>query len=304
MLCKRQFSEKAIPASPAQILFASFLLLTLFVGTSGITAAQVSNNSLNFDGNDHVDGASVNPNLPQGNSPRTIEAWINPRSIQNGTIFNYGNFAFNQRFGLLYIGQRLYLVGEFHDSIGSTIIGTNQWTHVAISYDGSTAVLYVNGEVEIQTPLYFSGPFNTTGFNWRMGSGSGVNYGYELFDGVVDEIKVWNSARTQTQVHFDMLAESCGATNLVAYYNFNQGIAGGNNTSVTSLIDRSLSFADGLFINFELTGLTSNFVEGAPVCPALLNVGQYMSCLAQKTQGLSDQKEIILESTRSTCIRN
>ena len=129
--------------------------LLLLAALPRLASAQPANNALDFVPTAYVEGLSANANLPQSDDPRTIEAWINPRSGQNGTVMNYGTFSTNQRFGLLYIEQRLYLVGELHDVQGSTTIPTGQWTHVAIAYDGTAAVprLYVNGVLEMGTPL-------------------------------------------------------------------------------------------------------------------------------------------------------
>ena len=52
---------------------------------------------------------------------------------------------------------------------------------------------------------------------------------------------------------------------LVAYYNFNQGVAGGINTSVTSLTDKVTSINDGTLFNFTLSGTSGNWVNGAPL---------------------------------------
>jgi hypothetical protein len=52
-----------------------------------------------------------------------------------------------------------------------------------------------------------------------------------------------------------------GTTGLTAYYKFNQGIADGNNTSITTLTDHAAS-NNGTLINFARTGTTSNFKTG------------------------------------------
>ena len=54
-------------------------------------------------------------------------------------------------------------------------------------------------------------------------------------------------------------------TGLVAYYNFNQGVAGGNNTAINSLTDKTSNAHNGTLNNFKLTGATSNWVTGVPL---------------------------------------
>jgi Concanavalin A-like lectin/glucanases superfamily len=279
------------------------MMLLLPAALPRIASAQAANNALDIVTGAYVDGLSANANLPQADDPRTIEAWINPRSGQSGTVMNYGTFAENQRFGLLYIAQRLYLVGELHDVQGSTTIPTGQWTHVAIAYDGTAAVprLYVNGVLETGTPLYSTGPFDTVGGSWRLGEGVGINYVREPFDGAIDEVKVWMYARSASQIRFDMLAESCATQGLVAYYDFNAGTAGGDNTSITTLLDRSGSGAHGSLVQFQLAGPTSNFVSGAPVCRATGSHGDYVACVDTASATLADHGKIVSAAARSSC---
>lgn len=52
-----------------------------------------------------------------------------------------------------------------------------------------------------------------------------------------------------------------GQTDLIAYYQFNEGIAGGNNISTTGLPDAGPNNHDGTLLNFALTpGITSNWI--------------------------------------------
>jgi gliding motility-associated-like protein len=51
-------------------------------------------------------------------------------------------------------------------------------------------------------------------------------------------------------------------TGLVDYYQFNQGIAGGTNTGISTLFDSTVTANNGTISNFALNGNTSNFVTG------------------------------------------
>jgi hypothetical protein len=50
--------------------------------------------------------------------------------------------------------------------------------------------------------------------------------------------------------------------NLAAYYNFNQGVANGTNTGLTTLNGSTTPPYNGTLYNFALTGTTSNWVDG------------------------------------------
>jgi hypothetical protein len=87
-----------------------------------------------------------------------------------------------------------------------------------------------------------------------------------FFNGVMDEVRIWNVARTQSEIQSNMNSELAGTeTGLVAYYPFNQGIAAGNNTAISNVIDKTPNARNGVLYNFAKTGTTSNFVAGKVV---------------------------------------
>jgi len=80
--------------------------------------------------------------------------------------------------------------------------------------------------------------------------------------GEIDEVGLWSRAITQSEI--DCLYSGSlnpNSPNLVLAYNFNQGIAGANNSGINTLnpIAGSLS---GTLNNFALNGATSNWVTG------------------------------------------
>jgi len=243
--------------------------------TNVTITSQGTSNALNFASGNTVDG--TNSNLP-GNSPQTMEAWINPSSTASGTVFSYVDPAnANKGFGLAYVGQHMYLIGESNDVIGSVTIPINQWTHVAVSYDGTNATLYVNGALDKGTSQTATGGnLVAAGGTWRIGDIVGATAPDQPFVGMLDEVKVWNAARTASQIVSDMTNELCvGQAGVVAYYKFNEGTASMPNTGVTTLLDVSSSAANGtLNANFSLAGSTSNWVQGnAPVTADDLSIG-------------------------------
>jgi hypothetical protein len=217
-------------------------------------------NALQFTGPDYVDGS--NANLPQNNAPRTIEAWINPSSANSGTIFDFGDSP--NRSALVNANHHLHFVTDQGDIGGTVDIPIGQWTHIAVSYDGTTASLYVNGQLDVAAPTV---ALTTTGAAWRIGADLGT--GANQFAGKIGELKVWSAARTATEIN-SLNNELCTSTDgLVAYYKFNQGKAGGDNSTVTALVDSSASSSDGTLSGFTLSGATSNWVTGS--APAFAN---------------------------------
>jgi hypothetical protein len=120
---------------------------------------------------------------------------------------------------------------------------------------GTTWTLYKDG-VSVHS---FSGTPNTptTGF----GIGASFQLPGDFFKGTIDEVRFWNVARSQADIQAKMNCELTGTeANLVAYYKFNQGVAGSNNAGVTTLTDIAGGDNNGTLSNFALTGTTSNWV--------------------------------------------
>ncbi|MEN0049497.1 MAG: T9SS type A sorting domain-containing protein, partial [Bacteroidota bacterium] len=84
--------------------------------------------------------------------------------------------------------------------------------------------------------------------------------------GSMDELRIWNTARTIEQINAYLNEELTGAeANLVAYYPFNEGEIGQNNTNINDLIDRTANNNTGSLQNFAQIEMESNWSIGAPV---------------------------------------
>lgn len=132
------------------------------------------------------------------------------------------------------------------------------WQHFAWMYDGSAIKLYVNGILKGSKAA--NGTF--TANNIAFAVGRSILAGLDFYwCGRTDEVSVWSKALTQTEIQDMMENELTGQEEgLQLYYKFNQGVPGGDNTSITkltSLVDSPLRDAD--LINFRMTGETSNF---------------------------------------------
>ena len=78
---------------------------------------------------------------------------------------------------------------------GSTVLPTSTWTHVAGTYDGTTAKLYFNGELVGSATT--SGALTAIAADAKIGHNivTGGN-----FNGLIDEVEVFDRALTQQEI--------------------------------------------------------------------------------------------------------
>ena len=241
----------------------SFLLALLSSFT--FLAAQPGN-ALSFDGtNDNVTAA-----LPPlfGNiaaNDFTMEAWVYP----TGAIFSRIIYAQSSttNFATMSTGASnqiyFYVIanGTTYSVATTAFLPSNTWTHVAARWTAATLtpVVFFNG---VQQATAAGGGSSTgTLNNLSIGTRPG---GAQYFPGSLDEVRIWSTARSQCAILANMNRTYTGPqTNLVAYYTFDQGTAGGTNTGQTSLTDLSGNAYTGTLNNFALTGATSNWITSA-----------------------------------------
>ncbi len=229
-------------------------------------------NALQFDGvNDYIETSADITNLNNANF--TIEAWIRTTSsaglgiaglMNNNTSWEPGE----KMFYVAKDGTPVY-VGWGNNYIYSTKkVNDGAWHHVAVvwSYSGSgtsgSGTIYVDGLNQTSASSNHAANYPNVG-TFKIGF---PNYGTEapaFFSGFIDEIRVWNTARTLTQIQANLNIEIAGnESGLLAYYDFNSGIVAGSNTGVTTLTNKSSNNYHGVLTNFALTGAGSNWVGG------------------------------------------
>lgn len=93
----------------------------------------------------------------------------------------------------------------------------------------------------------------------------------DCFAGEMDEVRVWRTARTQSEILANMNLELSTGTGLVFVYHLNQGVAGGNNAGMNAAADASGNGYNGTLNDFALSGATSNWVSGQTLGIAATN---------------------------------
>ena len=123
-------------------------------------------------------------------------------------------------------GQSGYpLFGVYNGANGGTgaasssLISLNTWTHLAATFSGGSMTLYMNG-VQVGTSSQTVNSVTRT--NNFIGRSNWANDGN--FSGNIDELRIWNYARSQAQIQASMSAALYGSeSGLILYYRFDEG---------------------------------------------------------------------------------
>ena len=161
----------------------------------------------------------------------TLEAWLKPESTAGAGLI----------VGKMYVGGSDRSYAFFLDSndtlrllispdgssatAASTTdtITTDVWSHVAVSYDASagTCQFYINGSAsQSGSGLDTSIQDNDSNFSIGARDTEGTPAGF--YDGLVDEVRVWNDIRTAAEISAYYQVELSGnETGLVGYWRLN-----------------------------------------------------------------------------------
>jgi hypothetical protein len=94
-----------------------------------------------------------------------------------------------------YIGTSTGLIGAGMD----TALALNQWTHLVVVFNGSTAQFYVNGNTSGSKSLVAS--ITARGMPLRIGADAGAS---QFYKGLLDNVRVYNRALSGAEVTTDM----------------------------------------------------------------------------------------------------
>lgn len=241
----------------------------LFLGMS-LSFAQ-NQNALNFDGVDDYVQTGYSGIL--GNQARTVEAWIRTTANCNPSaggsqqvIVDWGSAVTGGRctFNILW-GNSIRFEAQGNGIGGTTPVNDGIWHHLAMTYDPlavNKVKLYIDGQLETEGNLTV--PVNTIA-QTDLRIGMRVD-GVKNFTGDIDEVRVWNIVRTQSEISADMNKEYCVIPNgLEVYYKANEGIANGVNAGAQTLYNAVSNNHHGTLTNFALSGGVSNWVNGAGI---------------------------------------
>jgi hypothetical protein len=188
----------------------------------------------------HVE-ADLKTDLPTGNAKRTIEYWAFIKTTDwvgdKNEMFYYGggsgtdnqfgmDFGTNPVSGMSSNHATLdpFTNGKFSDDSTDNLginSSSDQWVHIAMVWDQTALLVYVNGVLKITS--------SGSGGNGMLATGTSVlsigcnPTNNQCFNGLFDEFRVWNVARSATDIMSNYNKPMTGTeAGLVAYYKFDE----------------------------------------------------------------------------------
>ena len=231
--------------------FISIILFFLFL--SPIALTQNSMNTEGF-GQKWVNINDVDVSLDQ----ITVEAFITRQNNMNIVSKHDGTTDCN--YLLRPNSFQISTTDGFFICLNTFPLTTNIWYHVAGTYDGSFVRYYVNGC--LVNEIEASGELITNSWDAAIGTKSNWPNGPEQFRGKIDEVRIWNEARSDLQLRLNMnnLINPTGEPQLIAYYKMDnsynnvQGTSSFNGSPVGSPI---FDVEHPLFIPFSVISIQS-----------------------------------------------
>ncbi len=129
--------------------------------------------------------------------------------------------------------------GQNQPIFGTITITTNVWHHAAATFDGTIWRLYLDGvldnSLDVTNPGY-SPPRPQLNSIQYAGIGSALNstgVAAGFFQGIIDEARIWNYARSQSEIQTSMNSEIENASGLLGRWGLNEGVGTGANCTST-----------------------------------------------------------------------
>jgi hypothetical protein len=172
------------------------------------------------------------------NGPFSFETWFQTSGGNGGVILGqqpyvqytpapttYSPAIYVGTDGNLYV--EMFYNGGTNPSAGLVQVNDNQWHHVAVTYDGSSEIVYLDGANIGQSLSYTQVPIGSP-LSYQLGTGNAqswpatypvTNNNWYTFNGLIDEPTVYSRALTAAEVLSIAQAGSYGKCDPVAAVN-------------------------------------------------------------------------------------
>lgn len=224
--------------------------------TSFTTLSALPANELSFNGTDQY--VAIPNKTALEFATGTVEMWVKPAwspGTHNGAspcLISMRSVA-GTRFSL-HINSNLSNIGIWNGLTSLSIpysFTQGQWYHVAAVMKASTTDFYINGSLIGSTLNTLKA--DASGYDLKIGASElGTQHGTnERFEGAIDEVRVWNTMRTATDIQQNYSNPvSTSSTGLVAYYPIGAGITGPANALERKVADYSANAFHGTLYHY------------------------------------------------------
>jgi hypothetical protein len=186
-------------------------------GVTWITPGLVGNSAINVDGTPgtRISLTSWNPAGLTGQL--TLSAWIRWSGVQTdsysqGLISKRGGWDAETVYFMFEItgyGDNMLALRQYGDantdvaSAGGVLVPfIGKWAHVAVTFDGVTARIYLNGEEIASGPFFFGGGSDATITIGNTNSPEAWLDCPETFSGDMDEVRIYSRALTAGEIAY------------------------------------------------------------------------------------------------------
>ena len=224
-----------------------------------------------------LDGVYRWPTIARQNTLPFQESW-NFRVNANNSGQRRLAFLLRATNNIIYTVEYPFAPGEFAS-----------WTHVAATFDGQVIRLFKNA-VEVQNlQLPIVSEVQDNGGELYVGDGDNFLSGYEVWNGGIDELRIWPMARTSAELAATMTQELQGMPGDLLVFPFNGGLASDDGSLPGS------SYGSLQFVSAPALQL---------VLPSLFSVGPASaSCLRKPHLLAGSAPQIGNQAFALTCVR-
>jgi len=300
----------------------AIIIILAFITALITTPSWAQNRVLSLDGDGDYVEIKDSESLNAINSQVTMEAWIKPTDFPkqwNFILFKgdkwISNAYENRSYGLLLNSSGLITLfsapsdqGRIYLNSSNGLILLNRWYHVAGIIDAKSDVMriLING-VEMAS-RDFGKDIRLSALPLRIGWSHAEGVGCS-FAGLIDEVRLWNIARTQEEIQSTMHTTLSGKEpGLVGYWRFEARPGAQRRDDEEIVIDSSLTRSDGKLQGDahvveteelrELTTISGEITDdsGKPVSDAAIILEQDGKEIAQTQSGSSGSYHLSLSS--------
>jgi hypothetical protein len=163
-----------------------------------------------------------------GTGAFTIELYMRTTQLTSGSIFNKRDVCnLTSYLDFIVADGKMKFVSctdasgkDYKSLVGNAFVSDGRWHHVAVTRQGATITLYVDDKQDVTfTGTGIADISNTVPVK------IGINVCENRFVGSMDELRVWDVAKSQSELEsLSWFPAPTPAAHLIVYYNFDTGI--------------------------------------------------------------------------------